>query len=139
MLFRSANEGKDLQMDFKPSGFMAILQVSLLNQIVQNFLQNALKFTPVNNVVLLKSSQNDYGLLIAVIDEGCGIDESVDLFAPFKRQGTKQGVGLGLFLAKSAADALGAKISIRNREDGISGTISSLNLNSKLSCTLPTI
>ena len=135
----AANEGKDLKMDFQPSGFMAILQVSLLNQIVQNFLQNALKFTPVNNVVLLKSSQNDYGLLIEVIDEGCGIDESVDVFAPFKRQGTKQGVGLGLFLAKSAADALGAKISIRNREDGISGTISSLNLNSKLSCTLPTI
>jgi two-component system OmpR family sensor kinase len=135
----AANEGKDLKMDFQPSGFMAILQVSLLNQIVQNFLQNALKFTPVNNVVLLKSSQNDYGLLIEVIDEGCGIDESVDLFAPFKRQGSKQGVGLGLFLAKSAADALGAKISIRNREDGISGTISSLNLNSKLSCTLPTI
>jgi len=135
----AANEGKELQMDFQPSGFMAILQVSLLNQIVQNFLQNALKFTPVNNAVLLKSSQNDYGLLIEVIDEGCGIDESVDLFAPFKRQGDKQGVGLGLFLAKSAADALGAKISIRNRDDGISGTISSLNLNSKLSCTLPTI
>jgi two-component system OmpR family sensor kinase len=133
------NEGKELEMSFEPSGFMAILQVSLLNQIIQNFLQNALKFTPVNKKVTLKSSQNEYGLLIEVIDEGCGIDESVDLFAPFKRQGDKQGVGLGLFLAKSAADALGAKISISNRKDGKMGTIASLNLNSKLSCTLPTI
>jgi len=133
------NEGKELAMHFEPSGFMAILQVSLLNQIVQNFLQNALKFTAVGGKVTLKSNQNDYGLLIEVIDEGCGIDESVDLFAPFKRQGNKQGVGLGLFLAKSAADALGAKISIHNREDGITGTVASLNLNSKLSCTLPTI
>ncbi|MCW8894793.1 MAG: HAMP domain-containing histidine kinase [Sulfurimonas sp.] len=133
----AANEGKELHMSFEPSGFMAILQVSLLNQIVQNFLQNSLKFTPKDGRVTLKSSQNSYGLLIEVIDEGCGVDESVDLFAPFKRQGNKQGVGLGLFLAKSAADALGAKISIKNRTDGIKGTVASLNLNSKLSCILP--
>lgn len=131
------NEGKNLQMSFEPSGFMANLQLSLLNQIIQNFLQNALKFTSVNGSVTLKSSQDDYGLLIEVIDEGCGVDESQDLFAPFKRQGNKSGVGLGLFLAKSASDALGANISIKNRTDGIDGTIASLQLNSKLSCTLP--
>ncbi len=134
----AANEGKTLHMHFEPNGFMAILQVGLLNQIVQNFLQNALKFTPKNKNVILRSSLNDYGLLIEVIDEGCGIDESSDLFAPFKREGNKSGVGLGLFLAKSAADALGAKISIKNRTDGVLGTISTLNLSSKLSCILPT-
>jgi signal transduction histidine kinase len=58
-----------------------------------------------------------------VIDEGCGIDESVDLFAPFKRQGNKSGVGLGLFLAKSAAEAIGAVITLTNREDGMDGTL----------------
>jgi len=131
------NEGKKLIMDFKPDGYMATLQVSLLNQIIQNFLQNALKFTPKDKSVLLRSKENEYGLLIEVIDEGCGIDESVDLFAPFKRQGNKSGVGLGLFLAKSAADALGAKISLKNRTDGIDGTVASLELNSKLSCILP--
>ena len=72
-----------------------------------------------------------------MIDEGCGIDEGVDLFAPFKRQGNKSGVGLGLFLAKSAADALGAKIALRNRDDGIDGTVASLQLNSRLSCIIP--
>ncbi|QOP45262.1 sensor histidine kinase [Sulfurimonas paralvinellae] len=131
------NEGKHLLMDFKPDGYMATLQVSLLNQIIQNFLQNALKFTPKEKHVLLRSKEDEYGLLIEVIDEGCGIDESVDLFAPFKRQGNKSGVGLGLFLAKSAADALGAKINIKNREDGIEGTVASLQLNSKLSCIIP--
>ncbi len=133
------NEGKELHMHFEPNGFMAMLQASLLNQIIQNFLQNALKFTPQNKSVTLRSSQDDVGLLIEVIDEGCGIDESVDLFAPFKRQGNKSGAGLGLFLAKSAADALGANIILKNREDGISGTIASLQLNSKLSCILPKV
>ena len=103
------NENKELKMSFEPSGFMATLQVSLLNQIIQNFLQNAIKFTPVDKSVTLRSSQDEIGLLIEVIDEGCGIDDSVDLFAPFKRQGNKSGVGLGLFLAKSSADALGSK------------------------------
>ena len=131
------SDSKQLYMSFEPSGFMATLQVSLLNQIIQNFLQNALKFTPQDKSVTLRSSQDDVGLLIEVIDEGCGIDEGVDLFAPFKRQGNKSGVGLGLFLAKSAADALGAKIKIENRQDGIDGTIASLQLNSKLSCILP--
>ena len=131
------NEHKKLIMNFQPDGFMATLQVSLLNQIIQNFLQNALKFTPQDKSVILQSSQDDFGLLIEVIDEGCGIDDTVDLFAPFKRQGNKSGVGLGLFLAKSAADALGAKISIKNREDGVDGTVASLQLNSKLSCIIP--
>ena len=131
------SEGKDLEMYFKPNGFMAVLQVTLLNQIVQNFLQNALKFTPKDKKVILRSSQDNIGLLIEVIDEGCGIDETIDLFAPFKRQGNKSGVGLGLFLAKSAADALGANISLKNRDDGVSGTIASLQLNSKLSCIIP--
>lgn len=131
------NDGKDLHIHFEPNGFMATMQISLLNQIVQNFLQNAIKFTEKDKSVTLRSRQSEYGLLIEVIDEGCGIDESVDLFAPFKRQGNKSGVGLGLFLAKSAADALGAKIKIQNRDDGIDGTISSLEINSKLSCLLP--
>ncbi|SFV54646.1 Sensor kinase cusS [hydrothermal vent metagenome] len=133
----ASNEGKELEMSFEPNAFMAMLQVSLLNQIIQNFLQNALKFTPKDKTVILRSSQDDYGLLIEVIDEGCGIDDSVDLFAPFVRQGNRQGVGLGLFLAQSAADALGAKITIKNRDDGIDGTIASLQLNSKLSCIIP--
>lgn len=133
----ASSEGKELSINFEPQGFMATLQVTLLNQIIQNFLQNALKFTPKNSSVTLRSRQDDIGLLIEVVDEGCGIDDTVDLFAPFKRQGNKQGVGLGLFLAKSAADALGAKIELKNREDGIEGTIASLQLNSKLSCIIP--
>lgn len=131
------SENKILATNLQPNGYMTFLQVALLNQIVQNFLQNALKFTPEGKKVLLQSYQNEFGLLIEVIDEGCGIDEEQDFFAPFKREGNKPGVGLGLFLAKSAAEALGAKISIKNRKDGIDGAVATLNISSKLSCVLP--
>ncbi len=131
------SEGKELDMNFQPDMFMATLQTSLLNQIIQNFLQNALKFTPSEKIVLLQSDITDQGLCIQVIDEGVGVDESFDHFAPFKRSGNKGGVGLGLFLSKSAADALNAKITIKNRTDGISGAIATLTLGSSLSCALP--
>ncbi len=130
------SEGKELQMHFQPDAFMCLLQESLLNQIIQNLLQNALKFTPEGKKVILQSRLNDEGLLIEVIDEGCGIDDTVDLFAPFKRQGNKSGAGLGLFLSKSAADALGAELTLANREDHL-GAVASLLLRSKLHCILP--
>ncbi|MCI4406920.1 MAG: HAMP domain-containing histidine kinase [Sulfuricurvum sp.] len=131
------SENKKLNANFEPDAFSAILQVTLLNQILQNFLQNALKFTPEDKTIIFQSYLNETGIVIEVIDEGCGIDESVDLFAPFKRQGNKSGVGLGLFLAKSAAEAIGATITLTNRHDGVDGTVARLVLPSKLCCLLP--
>lgn len=131
------SENKVLEMNFKPDVFMATLQENLLNQIIQNFLQNALKFTSQGKKVIIRSRPEGNNLLIEVIDEGLGIDDTVDLFAPFKRQGNKSGVGLGLFLAKSAADALGAEISLHNRDDGKDGAVASLLIDSKLCCSLP--
>jgi two-component system OmpR family sensor kinase len=96
-----------------------------------------MKFTPEGKTILFQSHLEHTGIVIEVIDEGCGIDESIDLFAPFKRQGNKSGVGLGLFLAKSAAEAIGAEITLTNRKDGIDGTIARLVLASKLCCVLP--
>ena len=132
----AVSEKKALEMHFEPDAFMCTLQESLLNQIIQNLLQNALKFTPEGKKVILQSQHTQEGLLIEIIDEGCGIDNTVDLFAPFKRQGSKSGAGLGLFLAKSAADALGGELKIENRDDDL-GTVASLLLRSKLHCILP--
>lgn len=131
------SENKTLLTHFEPGAFMAVIQVTLLNQILQNFLQNALKFTPEGKTVRFESHLNHTGIVIEVIDEGCGIDESVDLFAPFKRLGNKSGAGLGLFLAKSAAEAIGAEITLTNRTDGTDGTVARLVLPSKLCCVLP--
>ena len=131
------SENKVLTLHFEPESFNAFLQVTLLNQILQNFLQNALKFTPEGKTIRFESYLNGSDMVIEVIDEGSGIDESVDLFAPFKRQGNKSGVGLGLFLAKSAAEAIGARISVTNRIDGTEGAIARLILPSKLYCLLP--
>lgn len=131
------SENKIFKTHFEPDSFTAVLQVTLLNQILQNFLQNAMKFTAPGKTILFHSYLHNTDIIIEVIDEGCGVDEAIDLFAPFKRQGNKSGAGLGLFLAKSAAEAIGADITITNRIDGIDGTIARLVLPAKLYCLLP--
>lgn len=121
---------KHLVLDLKPEIFNLNIQTSLLTHIVQNFVQNAIKFSPKNSTITISSRLEKSKFIIEVTDEGMGIDESKDLFTPFKRYGNKGGAGLGLFLAKGAAQALGAEISIKNRE-GASGAVASLVLNLK--------
>jgi len=129
------SQDKILLSNLEPNEFYASIQETLLHQIIQNFLQNALKFTPKSKKIELISKTNSYGhLVIEVIDEGIGVDEKADLFAPFNRKGEKSGVGLGLFIAKSAADAMGSKIYVKNRTDGLSGTIAGIELKTRPVC-----
>ena len=109
------------------------IQVTLFNQILQNFVQNAIKFTPNEKSIAIRLKKTKEKIIITVTDEGIGIPEDVDLFAPFKRIGNQSGVGLGLFLAKNAADALRAKITLVNRDDGKSGCVAKLILRNNTS------
>jgi two-component system OmpR family sensor kinase len=111
-------EGKHVKCKLSPAHQFRLLPPLLLRQIVQNLLQNAVKFTPEGKTVKLYSYRKDNRFFITVRDEGRGIDEQMDLFAPFKRTQDSSGAGLGLFLVKSATEALRGEISIKNRRDG---------------------
>lgn len=108
------NQHKKFDYELQPDTLILKLQPMLLLQIVQNFIQNALKFTPNDKSVFLKSEIKNKSFIITVTDEGCGITTNKDIFAPFVRTNNSNGAGLGLFLAKSASDALGAEISLSN-------------------------
>lgn len=120
-------EGKKIELVLQTSRYTITTQKTLLIHILQNFVQNAIKFSPKNSTITIHASETPTEFLITVEDEGEGIDESKDLFAPFKRYGDKGGTGLGLFLAKGAADALGATIRVANRTDR-KGAVASLSL-----------
>ncbi len=110
------------------------VQPTLLNQIIQNFIQNAIKFTLDDKAISIRLEKIKDTTTISITDEGIGIDEKVDLFAPFKRMGKKSGAGLGLFLAKNAADALGVAIFLKNRTDGKTGCIATIVLINTPTC-----
>ncbi len=124
----------DIKMDLEPERYCILTQPTLLTHILQNFIQNAIKFSPEGSTILIKSRLNGDDFKLEIYDEGEGLDESKDHFAPFKRYSDKSGAGLGLFLARGAADAVGAKLSLKNRTDGKSGAVATIELNAKNFC-----
>jgi two-component system OmpR family sensor kinase len=110
------------------------VQPTLLNQIIQNFVQNAIKFTLDDKAISIRLEKVKDITTISITDEGIGIDEKIDLFAPFKRMGKEGGAGLGLFLAKNAADALGSAIFLKNRTDGKTGCVATIVLMNTPTC-----
>ncbi len=108
--------GKDLTMDLKPEQLEISVQKSLFMHVIQNFIQNAIKFSPDGEKVLIDSEISDGNFIVRVANKGEPLNEEIDYFAPFKRYGGKPGAGLGLFLAKNAAQAMGAQVNLKNDE-----------------------
>ena len=92
---------------------------SKFHRIITNLINNAIKFTPVDGkirVVTTNAPPND-DLIIEIFDSGIGIDsESIArIFSPFEQGDTSVrrrfgGLGLGLSISKSLAEAHGATL-----------------------------
>jgi signal transduction histidine kinase len=90
----------------------------LLAMVVANLLSNAIKYgggAPVQLTARCGAPLPEtIACRVSVIDRGPGIaaEQMSRLFAPFTRGETygQQGVGLGLFIARQAADLLGARL-----------------------------
>jgi signal transduction histidine kinase len=88
----------------------------LLMIVVHNLVSNAVKYTERNGVEVRATASPEPGFAcrISVIDGGPGIAEEAmaTLFAPFTRGETygQKGVGLGLWMARQAAELIGAKL-----------------------------
>lgn len=119
------SQNRNFIYHFSIPHFKINLQELLFMQIFQNFIQNALRFTPENGLVSLQTRTDKEYFIIEIIDEGPGIDTDKDFFAPFKRSLDSTGAGLGLFLAKNAAQSMGVDIDLQNRKND-SGAIASI-------------
>ncbi len=93
-----------------------------LRRILTNLIDNALKFGDEARVEVTLAETR---LTIAVIDAGAGIppDQLDAVLKPFyrvegSRNRTTGGTGLGLAIAHQLAVAIGAELSLRNREQG---------------------
>jgi two-component system, OmpR family, sensor histidine kinase CiaH len=102
------------------TGETEIFGDSLLLQIlVNNLLENAVKYSPPQSTVACILSQDEIHAMLCVSDEGVGIppDERKKVFQKFYRIGNEEtrsakGTGLGLYLCKKIADDHGATIKI---------------------------
>jgi two-component system CheB/CheR fusion protein len=95
-----------------------------LQQIFRNILSNALKFTPAGGRILVRLSSTGARLQVSVRDTGPGVHQELlpYIFDPFKQSergaSTRNGLGLGLAIAKNLAELHGGSIRAQNPEGG---------------------
>jgi signal transduction histidine kinase len=93
----------------------------LLGQILDNYLGNALKYSPSGRRVELSLRSEAKGWTLRIQDEGPGLtaDDLEKVFRPYARLSAKPtageaSVGLGLFLVKRMAEAMGGTVGVEN-------------------------
>lgn len=94
----------------------------MIDTVFRNLLNNAVKFTPQNGSITVKTSKENNCACIEIIDTGVGIDvEKInDLFSLDKSVSTKgtdgeSGTGLGLVLCKEFVEDNNGNISISSK------------------------
>jgi K+-sensing histidine kinase KdpD len=93
----------------------------LLQLLINNLLDNALKYSPKEKPVCLELNKYENNILLKIADEGSGIsdNEKKKVFEKFYRSGDEairktKGTGLGLYLCKRIAESHKAKIKVVN-------------------------
>lgn len=93
-----------------------------IEKILNVYIENAQKYSEPGKIIVLESSITDKFYIIAVKDEGLSINEKhqthiFDKFyrVPEENRHSVKGLGLGLFLAKQAADRIHAKLELKSK------------------------
>ena len=104
-----------------PAGLTLRCAVADLRSVLDNLIENALRYTPQGGVVDVRLSAEHGRPVVEIVDSGPGIpaDAIGRVFDRFFRvPGTgANGTGLGLAIAKSAAQRCGLAIALANRAD----------------------
>ena len=101
------------------------IDIIKFSQVIDNLVSNAIKFSPPDSDIWIKTNLSDTHFRLQVIDSGPGLSDSdsANLFQPFCKlsakstQGEKQ-TGLGLSIAKSVVEAHGGTIFFKRTVDG---------------------
>lgn len=90
-----------------------------VSQVLTNLLQNALKFSPDAEPVVLAAETDGLGISFAVVDRGVGIpsaelDRIFERFHQTDASSTRQaeGAGLGLYITRRLVEAMGGEIAV---------------------------
>jgi signal transduction histidine kinase len=102
-----------------------------LQQVLGHLIENAVKYSPPGSVVTVRAGAEGGRAVLEVCDQGPGIPDDVDLFAPFQRgedTADVPGVGLGLYVVRNLVRAMGGEVWGRRDEGGGSTFVVSLPL-----------
>ncbi len=118
----SHSSSKNIAVLYEPQSEIIItLDEYRTHQIIENILDNAIKYSPRSSKVLIKTNQNTEkiasGLRIMIRDTGPGLtdEDKKGLFLKFNRLSARPtageaSTGLGLFITKSLVDLQGGAL-----------------------------
>ncbi len=108
---------------------------NLLQEVIHNLIENAIKYTPASGQVIVRSEEKDDNVVVVVEDTGPGIapEEQAAIWEKFTRGRGQalesKGTGLGLYLVKYFVELHGGKVFLESVPQ--QGT--------KIGFTLPTV
>ncbi|WP_310383761.1 DUF4118 domain-containing protein [Roseateles sp.] len=126
--------GHPLTLQFPPGLPLLHLDAALMERVLCNLLENALKYTPLGSSLSLTAELGPADdLLLRVSDNGPGLPPGREeqLFAKFsrgERESSTPGVGLGLAICRAIVQAHGGSIRAENLAGGGASFILSLPL-----------
>jgi len=102
---------------------MVPLDPLLIEQVLINLLDNAVKYTPDDTPIEISAAAEERGVQVVVADRGPGFapGEDARVFDKFYRgqdAGTRAGAGLGLAIARGIVEAHGGQITAEPRAGG---------------------
>ncbi|MFE6176590.1 DUF4118 domain-containing protein [Streptomyces sp. NPDC056464] len=112
-----------VELDIPETLPMVSVDKGLLERVVANVVENAVKYSPQDVPVLVSASAIADRVEVRVVDRGRGVpDEAKErIFEPFQRYGDAPrgaGVGLGLAVARGFAEAMDGTISAEDTPGG---------------------
>lgn len=126
VLNRLENRLDDHPLTVKLPGNLPLIPFDglLIEQVLTNLFDNALKYTPAGTPLELSASESLYLVTVELADQGPGIPDGDEerIFEKFVRgRSTGGGVGLGLAICRTIINAHGGRIWAENRPGG--GTV----------------
>ena len=123
-LLRWMNPNVAIQLDLEPSSECPLpIPNALLRQIVFNLVQNAVEASPPDLPVTVGAWSTADKFILSVRDRGAGIPAELrerlfDATAEQRKAMHASGMGLGLWLVRRSADAMGAELQVVDPETG---------------------
>lgn len=117
---------RGLRVTWAPSGLVVRTDYAMLEQVVQNYLTNAIRYTRAGGGITLTAAREAAGVRLAVTNEGEGVseDELPRLWDKFYRTDKARsresgGTGVGLSIVRATAETLGGACGCRNLPEGM--------------------
>ncbi|MDQ3778590.1 MAG: ATP-binding protein, partial [Actinomycetota bacterium] len=113
---RDLADGLRFVVDVPEEPLAAAADREKVRQILANLVDNAIKFSPAGGTVTIAARRTRDGVQVRVVDEGAGIppSEQERIFRKFYRADARgrepAGTGLGLFIARGLASAMGGRL-----------------------------